>query len=351
MSFACRFLLLAALLVVTARGNDSDWIRPQKPGDPLVWGRRDGIVFGIPSEGGMGGPRGLIEVGIVSPTTHKPQLMNFIATEPVVALPDDPNKKGFSELEQSQLDPGKEGKRLWVDATQDKNAYRGKLRMIHEHGATFERLSVPIEVERFSVNNAKVHLVASVDSNRPGEVRFEVFADKDSAKVKELTLTATMGNFERLRLIWLKGKVLDSRKLAEAYKETGFAADSEKYPVSDMLRTAKGDPIVYASSSEADPQSATQAFWKYPLPKLTQYWTLPASDVQPDLRLRINERDVYWGSKKHVFGGIAFENFELRESYVSGQTFIFGISRKEPWQIYHGPEKLKPYPMDAAHAK
>jgi hypothetical protein len=32
-------------------------------------------------------------------------------------------------------------------------------------------------------------------------------------------------------------------------------------------------------------------------------------------------------------GGIAFENFEVRERYVSGQTFVFGISRQQPWQL------------------
>ena len=45
------------------------WIQPHADGDPLIWGRKDGIVFGLPSPGGLPGPRGLIRVGIVSPTT------------------------------------------------------------------------------------------------------------------------------------------------------------------------------------------------------------------------------------------------------------------------------------------
>jgi hypothetical protein len=341
MPFVSRIAILLLVLIsfaVESHAADSEWIQPTSPDGPLVWGRRDGIVFGLPSaKGDWGIPRGLIRVGIYPAGAKGPELLNYIAVEPVVALPTDPNKKGFSELEQSQLDPGKEGKRLWIGPTTVADAYRGKITTFSRGGTKVEVLSVPIDVERFSANGAKVHLLAMVRSDLPNEVSFAVYADADSAVVKELTLTATMGNWERLRLVWLKDQVLDSRKLASAYKETGFAADTDKYPASDMLRTKQGDPIVYASSSETDPQSATQAFWKYPLPKLTQYWSVPADDVQPDLRLRINERDVYWGSKEHVFGGIAFENFELRQRYVPGQTFIFGITRKEPREAYDGP--------------
>ena len=125
-----------------------------------------------------------------------------------------------------------------------------------------------------------------------------------------------------------------------------FTADSNKYPVSEILRLPGGDPIVYASSNEADPASAKTAGWPYGLPKLTQYWSVPAGDVQPDLRVRVNERYDYWRSETPVFGGIAFENFEVRQKYVPGQMFIFGISPKEPWDLYPGPEKLNPYPLD-----
>ena len=58
----------------------------------------------------------------------------------------------------------------------------------------------------------------------------------------------------------------------------------------------------------------------------------------------MNERDVYWSSEKHVYGGIAFENFELRQRYEPGQTFIYGISRKEPWELYDGPPKITALP-------
>ena len=61
-SFGMVSLFLLQSQVVQA--EDSQWVRPTKPGDPLLWGRKDGIVFGLPSQGGLPGPRGLIRVEV-----------------------------------------------------------------------------------------------------------------------------------------------------------------------------------------------------------------------------------------------------------------------------------------------
>ncbi len=313
--------------------TQSVWIRPARVGAPLIWGRRDGIVFGLPSPGGLGGPRGLIRVGIVSPTTGKPALLNFIAIEPVVMGPGSRfGRMAFSELEPSQLDPGQRGKRLWVGG----NNAPGTLQTIHVGRNTIERLSVPIEVERFATNGAHVHLIASVDSDHPDELRLKVFQHKDSPRLEELTVTATMGNYERLRLLWLRNRAVNSLQLYEGYQGDAFV-EHENYPIEEMLRTAEGDAIVLATSNEHDPwtvPSMAAAHWHYSFPmRLTQYWRVRACDIQPDLRVRVNGRRVYWASENPVPGGVAFENFEVRERYVRGQLFIFGITRKEPWQF------------------
>jgi hypothetical protein len=69
------------------------------------------------------------------------------------------------------------------------------------------------------------------------------------------------------------------------------------------------------------------------LPTLTQYWRIEAHEIQPDLRVRVNGRRVYWASHDPVPGGIAYENFDVRQRYVAGQTFIFGMSPKTPSQF------------------
>src|ERR1700761_710128 len=116
--FAVRSLSLSMLvgfICAMAFAQDSQWVRPNKPGDPLIWGRKDGIVFGLKSDGGIRGPRGLIRVGPYADGDVQKELLNFIAVEPVVEGPGwRGDRMAFSELEMSTLDPGQRGKRMWA---------------------------------------------------------------------------------------------------------------------------------------------------------------------------------------------------------------------------------------------
>ena len=343
--------MIAAVVFLAASprlyGEASQWIRPTKPGDPLIWGRRDGIVFGIFSGNGIRGPRGLIRVGLIPPGESKPSLLNFIAVEPVVRGPGKRfDRMAFSELEMSELDPGARGKRMWVDSESvaEDGTPAGKLETLSVGKAHVERLSVRIDVERFTANGAHVYVVVSIDDDHPSELRLQTYAEADSPTLDEATLTATMGNYERLRLLWLNDRVIDSRTLFADYGGDAFV-EHENYPLGEMLRSGDGDALVFCTSNEADPEKSpgnATAHWVYTLPKLTQYWRVPGHDVQPDLRVRVNARRVYWASHAPVLGGIAFENFEMRERFEAGQLFIFGITRQEPWEFYQGATRLSP---------
>lgn len=341
---------LGVVLCAAARAESSQWVRPAKAGDALIWGRRDGMVFGLFSQGGMRGPRGLIRVGVFPAESKEAELLNYVAVEPVVAGPGKRfDRMAFSELEMSGLDAGQRGKRMWVDATsvEKDGTPAGKLETLHVGKATVERLTVRIDVERFTANGAHVYVVASMDSDHPDEVRLQTYAEQDSPPVEELTLTATMGNYERLRLLWLNDGVVESGKLFGSYEGDAFV-EGENYPLGEMLRSGDGDAVVFCSSDEIDPGKSggnATAHWVYKLPKLTQYWRVPGHDVQPDLRVRVNARRVYWASKAPVLGGIAFENFEVRQRFVPGQAFVFGITRQEPWEFYHGSSHLAPQPL------
>jgi hypothetical protein len=342
-------LLLAS---VAAADDERAWIRPQNAGDPLIWGRKDGILFGLPSEGGLPGPRGLLRVGVISTDTGRPQLLNFIAIEPIVLGPGRRfDRMAFSELERSALDGGIAGKRLWVDPATD---FRGVLSTVAESPKRIERLSVRIDVEQFAANGARVYLVASIESDRPGELDLAVFQDRDSPAVEELTLTATMGNFERLRWLFLKNRVADSRVVFNG--ETGDAFfEHENYPLEEMLRTADGSAIALCATDEPTPSSemnTPSTFWRYPLPRITQYWKVPARFIEPDLRVRVNGRRSYWGSHKPVPNGVAFENFELRQRYRPGQVFVFGVTPTEPWAFEPPiPHVRRPDPDSASATK
>jgi hypothetical protein len=348
-----RLLRSFAIAIVTisfsalALAQSSQWLIPTKPDDPLVWGRRDGIVFGLSSPGGIKGPRGLIRIGLFTPDKSEPQLLNYIAVEPVV-LGAGPrmDRMAFSELEMSEMDPGERGKRMWVGPASavDKSLPLGTLQTLHAGEKIIERLSVRINVEKFSRNGAHVYLIASIDSDHPSELRLSTFAEDDSPPLEEFAVSATMGNYERLRLLWLKDRVEDSRKVFADYTGEAFV-EGDNYPLDDMLRSGGGDAIVFCTSNERNPRESPgndSAHWVYSLPKITQYWRVPGHDIEPDLRVRVNARRVYWASTAPVLGGIAFENFEVRQRFVAGQTFIFGITTQEPWDFYRGLSRLVP---------
>jgi hypothetical protein len=316
-----------------AHPEGSQWIRPTKPGDPLLWGLKDGIVFGLPSEGGLPGPRGLIRVGVISAKTEAPELLNFIAIEPVVVgRGRRADRMAFSELEPSEMDPDSIGKRLWVgsdDLSLSSSAGSDVARPI-------ETLTVRIEVERFKANGAHVFLVASINSDDREEVHMAVYRYEDSPPIEELTLSATMGNYERLRWLWLNNRVVDSRELYHSYHGEDFA-ERGTYSLRRMLRATNGDAIVFCTSNEAYPEAnadfTASEHWRYRLGRITQYWRVPLANIEPNLRVRVNGRRVYWNSHAPIGGGIAFENFEVRQTYKPGQVFVFGAVPKEPWQI------------------
>ena len=150
------------------------WIRPTGEGAPLTWGRTDGLVFGLPSEGGLPGPRGLIRIGVWNDTTKASELVNFVAVEPVVAGTGSRRERmAYSELEHSALDEPHRGKRLWTTGSAS-----GELTKL-DSGA--EQLRVCVGVEPFEANGAHVWLAARMRSDRPDEVAFSVHHHDDSA--------------------------------------------------------------------------------------------------------------------------------------------------------------------------
>ncbi|MPZ20612.1 MAG: hypothetical protein GEV06_22275 [Luteitalea sp.] len=321
------FLLVVSLALVTvASAEDDGWLRPKTEDDALIWGRRDGLIFGLPSPGGLRGPRGLIRVGVLG-EDGEPELINFIAIEPVVkGAGRRASRMAFSELEMSTLDPRQRGKRLWTDD------WAGELTTLPAKPEPIQQLSVRIDVERFTANGAHVFVTARMSSDRPHELELIVHHHDDSAPIEELTVTATMGNYERLRRLWLRDRLVDSRELYAGYTGDGFI-DRENYPRDEMLTYGDGDALVLATTNEEEPASvkvSAKPWWTYKSIKLTQYWRVPAWHIQPDLRVKVNGRRVYWNSTDPIPGGPSFENFEVRQRYVPDQVFIFGLTPTSP---------------------
>jgi hypothetical protein len=273
-----------------------------------------------------GEPRGLIRLGYPVLPAKSYDLINFIAIEPIVR-----GHRGFSELERSQLD-GAAGKRIWAEGQGGALTTNFVPGQVRDLSAGQQELRVDLRVEKFE-NGAHVRLLVRQRSDRPDEIELSVFQEPDSAPLEYCILTATMGNMTRTRQLWLSHEMVSCLKVYPDYRGTGFAPHQE-YPLPRLHRTAAGGVLVAVTNDEDDPASV------YPFPhselchyagcKVTQYWAKEAGAFRDDLHAVVNARYTYWQSSRPIPGGVAFENFELRERFYDGQKSIFGITRQTP---------------------
>jgi hypothetical protein len=304
---------------------DQVWVRGEVAGVPLpVWGVAGGLQIGLSP---LPGPRGLLRV--YAPYLKQPvgHVINFIAVEPI---PKGADRRGLSELEFSRLD-NKPGKRFWSSNTPDADAVTGTPATgVLEAIDGKECLSVYVLVERFD-NGAHVYLKLTFAADRPHEVRITTHARKDSAPLDYCIVTATMGNYARLRRLKLADKVAVAGELWPDYRGDGFA-DHAKFPLSTLTRNSEGHAWAVAETDETDLTAAsyapdTRSHWKYLGDQARQGW----KSEQPDPRLEVwvNGRYTYWASQSPIPGGIAFENFEMVSPFRQGEEFIFSVEPRQ----------------------
>src|SRR5262249_42061475 len=192
-------------------------------------------------------------------------------------------------------------------------------------------LTVFVFIEPFK-NGAQPVVQLTFRQDRPHEVGLKVFATRHSALMKACVLTATMGNYARLRHLWLQGQVVDARKVWPRFQpDAGGFASARQWPVDRLLVVGK-EVLVAATPSEARPVQAkyakeVPAGWRDEGKPATQYWRAPR---QKDLLARVNGRQTYWATKARIPGGTSFENFELEAPFRSGQEFTFGVTVQPP---------------------
>jgi hypothetical protein len=311
----------------TATATGYRWVRAGLTTNSQVWGIDGGLQFALHPGGftrGAGGPRGLIRLGYPTLTNGGYDLINFLAVEPVVK-----GKKGLSELERSSLDR-KPGKMFVAGAKVNVTNVLLHPGELSSPASGIEQLLVAVAVERFD-NGAHVRLKLMQRSDEPNELRVSVEALPDSEPIESCVITATMGNKARARIIQLADGPVSSLQLYPDYRGRDFAPH-RFFELKRLPRTANGDVLVPMMTDEDNP-AATRPFgrphfWDYRGTRVTQYWRKPAAEVTDDLTCVVNGRFMYWGSRKPIPGGISFENFELRERFKSGQTVVFGNTRK-----------------------
>lgn len=321
-------VLACGLLMLVGAPPDSPWIRAGIDVQRPLWGLRNGICVGIwPAsvEGpGDGGPRGLLRIGypLGQPPTHR--LVNFIAVEPDVG---DGHWRGLSELEPSA--DGQRGKLftpLPPDGSEWDGLYPGRLDT--PPGALeAERLQVRIEIEPFA-NGAHVWLLLTFDSRRPGEVVIESFAHEDSKPIRQCVITATMGNYARLRRVHLADGTPAAPELWPRFDGPEFSP-FRLVGLDRLRRTDDGGVLVEMTCDEEDPPGNwphdPAIWWGWRHEKLVQYWRLPPEEATPEVVWGANARRFYWASRLEIPGGISFENTELRQDFRNGRSVVFGI--------------------------
>jgi hypothetical protein len=307
--------------------EDGPFLRPAA-GTAAVpeWGIKGGIAVGLWPNGG---PRGLIRVYTPYLGQTRRRVMNFVAVEPVVR-----GSRGLSELEASALDHVP-GKAMWTADTLEgdpkaRPPWQPARGVVGSIGGK-KTLSFYVYVEPFA-NGARPVVEVQLREDRPHEVAFRVFSAPGGAPMRACVLTATMGNFARLRKLWLKDRVEEAHALYRSarFRPDGFA-DQRQWGVGALL-VVDGEAVVAARPDEPDPVRATygsdvHANWHYQGRTATQYWRAPAGR---NLVARVNARKTYWASKAAIPGGVAFENFEMEAPFQPGQKFVFGISPELP---------------------
>jgi hypothetical protein len=308
------------------------WLRPagQAPAEPR-WGHPDGLQLGLHP---LDGPRGLLRLYAPYLGHDRDRLVNFIAVEPV---PAGRTERGYSELEPSRLD-GVPGLRFWssddpTDASpRDPEA---PARGVIETRDGVEWLHVHVLVEPYA-NGADVWVRASFRKDRPHEITVAAFARETSVELDACVLTATMGNYARLRELHLRDRTVTSGELWPDYREIHFA-EHARFGVGELrsatdastnASTNASTVSVSATPDELAPHEATYSddtaeHWRYSGRRAVQTWT--AQDPDPSLEALVNGRYTYWSSESPIPGGIAFENFELVEPFRQGRQLTFSI--------------------------
>lgn len=302
--------------------TDGPFVRPAEstPAEPR-WGHAEGLQVGLHP---LPGPRGLLRIYTPYLDQSRERMINFIAVEPI---PAGETTRGFSELEHSALDDAP-GKRFWSSDDPADPTPRPSIepaRGIVEMLDGVAHLRVFVLVEPFA-NGADVYLRLSFRADRPHEVAIAAYARETSVPLEHLIVTATMGNYARLRELHLADRVVTPAELWPDFGGHAFAPHA-RFGLGEMV-SSEGAVTLAATPDEADPVNVTYADdvfpgWHFQGRRATQYWR--AHDPHPEIAGLVNARASYWASESPIPGGAAYENIEIVEPFTQGRELVFGV--------------------------
>lgn len=297
------------------------WVQPaaEFPAKP-VWGHSNGIQVELSSH-----PRGLLRIYTPYLGQNAGTVMNFIAFEPIAK---GDTERGYSELEMSKLD-NQRGKRFWSAndtlGLEPVSMYSPVSGIVEKVNAV-ETLTVYIFSETFE-NGAKVYTRLRFYENKPYEVELATYAAAESEVLDYFILSATMGNYARLRNLHLKSGIVTPSEIWPNHTGDGFTSRAS-FSAGDFVIAKNGNAYFIADPNERNPEktgysSDTESHWKYHGKKATQYWY---KTNREDLKGVVTARYTYWASQSPIPGGTSYENVELNSPFKQGDVFVFGIT-------------------------
>jgi hypothetical protein len=339
-SCGLRVLFVTAAVGFWSSAAFGEFIHPAKPGDPLIYGVRNGIVvalhpFGLDGRP-QGGPRGLIRVGYEE--NGQCYLINYIAVEPLVGA-----ATGFSELELGG--DGAPGKRFWVgNGLEDGGVgHGGDVRGLSQHTATGGVLSFAVHVEQFA-NGARPVVEFTLYESAPERIRLRVYSGPGGQRMQRCVLTATMGNQSRCRWLWLGPRAVYAPALYADYTGTDFV-EKGRYGLAQLRTTKAGDVIAAISPDEFEPRDVWPlpgGGWHHEGKWMAQFWLKRRGQYNQSLHCRVNGRRNYWAANVLIPGGPAYENFDFQEDFVPGQEIWFGYAAESPAGPFEFPYDVSP---------
>jgi len=292
-----------------------DWIYPATANDNSVWGIKKGIAFGVQRNGTPPqideAPGGTWAPGLLyimwTDSQGKTHFFNYLGFEVLSA-------KGLdqSEAEKIVFTPG-------------------------EPKIENNIMTVVFKMSEFQRNKISGIITVRIDKNHPREIEISAQnPDQETDPVLYFHVSATAGNLARLRNLYLKDEVVNSRELFAGMQQNAACFyPLQTFDLSKLPIDAAGNITVYAGNDETgqwvgDWGSATAPF--YGGQKFYQYWKKYPGSYKDDLKITVNARDKYFSgflnscNGKQVLGGVAYENFDMAEQYFDGQTFWYGYS-------------------------
>ena len=190
-------------------------------------------------------------------------------------------------------------------------------------------------VEQFA-NGAAPVVQVSLYENQPDRVQFRTFVGEGGSAMERCDLSATMGNQSRCRALWLDAAAIYAPDLYAGYRGNGFV-EHAPYRLSALHKTPTGDVVAAISPDEFEPREVwpfANGAWHHDGCCMAQFWLKPRGSYDELLQCRVNGRGAYWGGNSPIPGGIAYENFELQETFRSGQETWFGYCRASPAKTF-----------------